>query len=69
MTSERTARVTIDQVIEFAHIIGLKASREELEAILPLVEAQVINLDKLRSMKVDNRVEPDVVFTPGPLEG
>ena len=64
MGNEERSGPTKESVAACAELIGLKASKEELEGLLPILEEQGRYLTVLRSLKVDKTVEPDVVFSP-----
>ncbi len=64
MPNEDVPMVSKEVATEVAKLVGLDLSPDELEALLPLIEAQFRQSQRLRDLKVDSAVEPDQVFLP-----
>ncbi len=64
MANEDVPMVSKEVATEVAKLVGLDVSPDELEALLPLIEAQFRQSQRLRDLKVDSAVEPDQVFLP-----
>ena len=64
MANEDVPMVSKEVATEVAKLVGLDVSPDELEALLPLIEAQFRQSQRLRDLKVDRAVEPDQVFLP-----
>ncbi len=64
MANEDVPMVSKEVAAEVAKLVGLDVSPDELAALLPLIEAQFRQSQRLRDLKVDSAVEPDQVFLP-----
>ncbi len=64
MANEDVPMVSKEVATAVAKLVGLDLSPDDLESLLPLIEAQFRQSQRLRDLRVDSAVEPDQVFLP-----